>query len=565
MINIESVTKIYPNPQNVRSTVALRGCDLIINQGDFVSIIGPSGAGKSTLMRLIGGLELPTSGKVNVLGQDIDLMNNKQRCEFRKNNIGFINQLPQFNLFPDLTVIRNLMVPNILSGVSFEEAKKIAIETLEELEIKNLSSKRTGFLSMGEAMRVSLCMALVRTPKMLLADEPTGQLDYHNSRILLDLLKKINEEYKTTIVVVSHDPVYFSVVSKSFLIFNGRLGGIFTKKDLIDLEKESPREEFISHIDSHSYIFLPSQVRTFLALKDKVKYVIDRSTNEVFIENPDSKVQVKSEKKISKLPETPIFLQERVDKSTSPIIETKDLTKYYQFPKELIFQSVNLRVYPRELIFLVGPSGVGKTTFLNIVSGIDLDFSGSVKVLGKNFCHSNLSNIEKLRSHSLYYSSQYINLYPSKTLTQNIVLFSSKKEFQRKRGIYDLEFLLNYLSLADIQHQPVETYSQGERKRASILLGLLSEPKLMLLDEPTANLDELNKRKVMKLIAEYVMSSNTTAIIVTHDLLSIVPNSTIIEFRDKNISKRKIITPEIYKKLKDSYLDKKIEKITNII
>ncbi|MHA1305087.1 MAG: ATP-binding cassette domain-containing protein, partial [Candidatus Heimdallarchaeaceae archaeon] len=413
-------------------------------------------------------------------------------------------------------------------------------------------------------MRVSLCMALVRTPKMLLADEPTGQLDYYNSRILLDLLKKINEEYKTTIVVVSHDPVYFSVVSKSFLIFNGRLGGIFTKQDFIDLEKESPKEEFISHIDSHSYIFLPSQVRNFLALKNKVKYVIDQSTNKVFIKNPDPEAQVKSENKISILPETPIFLQERVDKSTSPIIETKDLTKYYQFPKEeMIFQSINLRVYPRELVFLVGPSGVGKTTFLNILSGIDLDFSGSVKILGENLCYSNLSYIEKLRSHSLYYSSQYVNLYPSKTLAQNIALFSPKREFPRKKGIY--VNLLNYLSLADIQHQSVETYSQGERKRASILLGLLLEPKLLLLDEPTANLDELNKRKVMKLITEYVMNFNTTAIIVTHDLLSIVPNSTIIEFRDKTITKRKIITPEIYKKLKKSYLDKKIEKITNII
>ncbi len=559
MINLEAITKIYPKPELGRSIVALGGCDLDIKSGSFVSIIGPSGAGKSTLMRIISGLEQPTSGKVNVLSHDVDLMSKKELYDFRLQNIGFLNQIPHYNLFPELTVERNLMVPTRLLGKSLEESKKQVDEILEQMEIKHLALRKAKLLSMGESMRVSLAISLTNSPSILLADEPTGQLDKKNTKIILDLLKKINQEEKTTIVVVSHDPNYFSVVSESFLIFNGRLGAIYTQENFPeeseDKDKPVASETFVSHIDSYSYLFLPNQIKELLSLNKKVKFIVNHESKKIYLENPESPESFAG-KEISQHVKIPQYQPRKRDKKETSILECTDLTKFYYSPrKELILQNLNLQIYPGELVFLIGPSGTGKTTLLNLVSGIDRDFIGSIRILGEEILSSNFTAIDKLRSHSVYYSSQYINLYPSMTLIENINYFTVNKK--SKQSFYDTNHLLQYLSLDDIKNQLVENYSQGEKKRATMLLGLVLSPRIMLIDEPTANLDELNKRKIISLFVEYVMGTNASVLAVTHDLLSVIPNSRILEIEDNKIGKDMIATTEFCNKLKEQYLSKK--------
>ncbi|NHK32225.1 MAG: ATP-binding cassette domain-containing protein [Asgard group archaeon] len=559
MITLEAVTKIYQNPKLGRSIVALGGCDLDIKTGDFVSIIGPSGAGKSTLMRIISGLEKPTSGKVVVSEQEIDLLPKKELYNFRRKKLGIINQIPLYNLFPDLTVERNLIVPARLIGKSLEEAKIQAVEILEKLEITDLAFKQAKILSMGESMRVSLAVGLINSPTIILADEPTGQLDKENTKLLLNLLKKINEEDGKTIVVVSHDPIYFSYVSESFLIYNGRLGAQYTQEDLLESSDEDQIpaiETHVSHIDSFSYLFLPSQIKDYLTLNKKVKFIINHETEKVYLENPEKDIKVKKES--LKQVEIPIFQPRKRSKSDLPVIDCKNLTKYYYYPKkELILNDLQFQLYPGELVFLIGPSGTGKTTLLNLLSGIDLDFSGSLTVLGEVVDSTNRIRIDLLRSSSLFFSSQYINLYPSMSLLENIDFFKNR-EPNNSFSFNSLNFLLSYLSLDDIKNQLVENYSEGEKKRASILLGLTLEPQLLLVDEPTANLDEINKRKVMKLLADYVMNTNASVLAVTHDLLSIIPNSRLLEIENNAISKDIIVTTNFYSKVKDLYLSKKM-------
>ncbi|MHA1880341.1 MAG: ATP-binding cassette domain-containing protein, partial [Candidatus Heimdallarchaeota archaeon] len=390
MIKLEAITKIYPNPKLGRSIVALSGCDLAVEESSFVSIIGPSGAGKSTLLRILSGLEQPTSGKVNVLSQDIDLLTPKKLYQFRLQNIGFLNQMPHYNLFPELSVEQNLLIPLRLLGESRETGKKVVEDALERMEIKHLSQHRAKQLSMGESMRVSLAVALITNPPILLADEPTGQLDKKNTQVILELLKAINQQEGTTILVVSHDPVYFSVVSESFLIFNGRLGAVYTQEDLNEhlLEGEQEKENltkeiFVSHIDSFSYLFLPNRIKELLALDKKVKFVIDYEIKKVFLENPQGSEAFKEV-------EHPQFIKisgfhpKKHKKGVTPILACKNLQKWYHSPNDqLILDGINLQLLPNELVFLIGPSGSGKTTFLNILSGMDLDFNGSLELFGK--------------------------------------------------------------------------------------------------------------------------------------------------------------------------------------
>jgi len=564
MIKLEAITKIYPNPKLGRSIVALSGCDLAVEESSFVSIIGPSGAGKSTLLRILSGLEQPTSGKVNVLSQDIDLLTPKKLYQFRLQNIGFLNQMPHYNLFPELSVEQNLLIPLRLLGESRETGKKVVEDALERMEIKHLSQHRAKQLSMGESMRVSLAVALITNPPILLADEPTGQLDKKNTQIILELLKAINQQEGTTILVVSHDPVYFSVVSESFLIFNGRLGAVYTQEDLNEhlLEGEQEKENltkeiFVSHIDSFSYLFLPNRIKELLALDKKVKFVIDYEIKKVFLENPQGSEAFKEV-------EHPQFIKisgfhpKKHKKGVTPILACKNLQKWYHSPNDqLILDGINLQLLPSELVFLIGPSGSGKTTFLNILSGMDLDFNGSLELFGKAISSSNQSLVEKVRAQKMYYLSQYVNLYPSMTLDENLNYFLNVHKTQKERAFYEKDFLLHFLTLDEITDQDVAKFSLGERKRASFLLGLLQVPEILLLDEPTANLDEMNKHKVMSLLVDYIMGTGASAIVVTHDLLSLIPNSRVIMLENGKIARERIATKEFCTKIKDQFLSKK--------
>ena len=564
MIKLEAITKIYPNPKLGRSIVALSGCDLAVEESSFVSIIGPSGAGKSTLLRILSGLEQPTSGKVNVLSQDIDLLTPKKLYQFRLQNIGFLNQMPHYNLFPELSVEQNLLIPLRLLGESREKGKKVVEDALERMEIKHLSQHRAKQLSMGESMRVSLAVALITNPPILLADEPTGQLDKKNTQVILELLKAINQQEGTTILVVSHDPVYFSVVSESFLIFNGRLGAVYTQEDLNEhllegeQEKENQTKEiFVSHIDSFSYLFLPNRIKELLALDKKVKFVIDYEIKKVFLENPQGSEAFKEV-------EHPQFIKisgfhpKKHKKGVTPILACKNLQKWYHSPNDqLILDGINLQLLPSELVFLIGPSGSGKTTFLNILSGMDLDFNGSLELFGKAISSSNQSLVEKVRAQKMYYLSQYVNLYPSMTLDENLNYFLNVHKTQKERAFYEKDFLLHFLTLDEITDQDVAKFSLGERKRASFLLGLLQAPEILLLDEPTANLDEMNKHKVMSLLVDYIMGTGASAIVVTHDLLSLIPNSRVIMLENGKIARERIATKEFCTKIKDQFLSKK--------
>ncbi|MEA2070092.1 MAG: ATP-binding cassette domain-containing protein [Asgard group archaeon] len=180
----------------------------------------------------------------------------------------------------------------------------------------------------------------------------------------------------------------------------------------------------------------------------------------------------------------------------------------------------------------------------------------SVSKLGEEITRSNNNTIEKLRTTSVYFSSQYINLYPTMSLQENIEYFSGGK-LKQEDTVFEREYLLQYLKLDDIKNNLVESYSQGERKRASILLGLLLSPKLLLIDEPIAYLDELNQVKVISLLADYVMSTQSSVVLVSHDLLTILPNSRVLEIKNNKIVNDIIATKDYCEDLKEQFLSKK--------
>ena len=219
MIRVENLRKIYR--LGSVDVPALRGVNLNVKQGEFVSIVGPSGCGKSTLLYVIGGLTGPTSGRVLLDGVDLGDLKEGQRTELRKQKIGFIFQ--RFNLLPTLTAFGNIaLASNIagkLNGISRPEMNAV----VQLLGLEDRLKHRPGELSGGEQQRVAIARAVVNRPKILLADEPTGNLDTQNSELVLNMLRELNHKFGQTILMITHNP---EVATYSDRIVNMRDGHV---------------------------------------------------------------------------------------------------------------------------------------------------------------------------------------------------------------------------------------------------------------------------------------------------------------------------------------------------
>ena len=202
ILQTENLVKNYKIGQT--EVPVLRGLSLAIDEGEFVAIMGPSGCGKSTLLHLLGGLLSPTSGKIIVDGEDLAKVSDAQRTDIRRRKIGFVFQ--RFNLFPTLTAEGNLkLAERIHSGNGSKNADRRR-EVLRLLKLENKMNHKPLELSGGEQQRVALARAVVNNPAIILADEPTGNLDTENSEIVLDMFRELNRKFKQTIIMITHNP-----------------------------------------------------------------------------------------------------------------------------------------------------------------------------------------------------------------------------------------------------------------------------------------------------------------------------------------------------------------------
>ena len=202
LVSIRNVTKTYQRgPEKVQ---VLHGIDLDIPHGDFVALMGPSGSGKTTLLNLIGGLDTPTGGEIEIEGQRIDRMNDGQLAHWRSSHVGFVFQF--YNLMPTLTAQKNVELPLLLTRLSAAQRRQNAAIALELVGLKDRGKHRPNELSGGQQQRVAIARAIVSDPTLLICDEPTGDLARASAEEILGLLQELNRTHGKTIVMVTHDP-----------------------------------------------------------------------------------------------------------------------------------------------------------------------------------------------------------------------------------------------------------------------------------------------------------------------------------------------------------------------
>lgn len=219
IISIQNLRKVYE--ANGNSVEALRGVTLQIQPREFTAIAGPSGSGKSTLLNLLGGLDRPTSGGILFGDQDISKFSNSRLCDLRLRHIGFIFQ--SYNLIPILTVAENVEYVMLLQGVDPVTRKKKALEILEDVGLLGLEDRWPSKLSGGQQQRVAVARAIVSAPDLVLADEPTANLDSKTAGALLDLMASLNEKRKITFVFSSHDPLVLSRAHRVVHLHDGQI------------------------------------------------------------------------------------------------------------------------------------------------------------------------------------------------------------------------------------------------------------------------------------------------------------------------------------------------------
>jgi len=261
LVLCDNLVKIYKVAD--LEVVALQGLDLEVMPGEMMAIVGVSGSGKSTLLNILGGLDVPSAGRCIVDGNDLTRLNEAQRIRYRRFVVGHIWQQSGRNLLPELSIAENVALPQILGGVNPAERTRRSHDLLEHIGLAHMAKKRPDQISGGEQQRVAIAVALANQPKLLLADEPTGELDSVTAGEIFALMRTLNRDLGLTIITVTHDAALAAVVDRTIAIRDGRTSTETVRREApLEVEAHTPAASAI--------IGLPSETHRESVLIDRV-------------------------------------------------------------------------------------------------------------------------------------------------------------------------------------------------------------------------------------------------------------------------------------------------------
>lgn len=284
-IECSELFKIYKAAE--LEVVALRGLELTVGGGEIIAIVGASGSGKSTLLNILAGYDAPSAGTVRVGNYDLLQMTNREVVEYRRHEVGFIWQETSRNLFPYLSALENVELPMVISGAPGPERRQRAQELLDVVGLAHRADHKPAQLSGGEQQRVAIAVGLSNQPPLLLADEPTGELDDETGEEVLELLNTVNTDIGTTVIIVTHDPAIATSVGRAIAIKDGKTSTETTRE--VSFERKlggdaSDTEEFLL-IDSAGSVQIPREILDELNIGRRVR--VDMKDGKVTLESGD--------------------------------------------------------------------------------------------------------------------------------------------------------------------------------------------------------------------------------------------------------------------------------------
>jgi peptide/nickel transport system ATP-binding protein len=496
--------------------VALQGLDLEVARGEMMALVGPSGSGKSTLLNVVGGLDTPSAGEIHVGGHDLLNMDDSQRVGYKRDVVGFVWQQPARNLLSYLTAQENVELPLMLAKYSAKERRDRAMNLLELLGLEGRANFRPDRLSGGEQQLVALAVALSNNPSLLLADEPTGQLDSESAARVFDALREINQTYQTSVIVVTHDPQVAARVDRVVGIRDGRTSTEI-RRERNQADGTLLEEEWVI-LDRTGRLQIPQVYVETLVMHGRVKVRLESNHISVW-PAPDEIAEVK----VWRPDKSYQLVDEQVDfkpiEERPPAVETHGLWRTFQVGVEQIdaVRDVSITVPSGVLAVIRGRSGAGKTTLLNLIGGIDKPTKGKIQVAGKEL--ENLSSREKvaLRRTEIGYVFQTFGLLPFLSAMENVeapmrlLLMPGSERTARAQEV------LSWVGLTGRANHRTFELSGGEQQRVAISRSMANRPSLILADEPTGQLDTVTGSNIIALLKALVHQTGTTVIVASHD------------------------------------------------
>jgi putative ABC transport system ATP-binding protein len=272
LIVCDNLVKIYKVAD--LEVVALQGLDLVVESGEFIALVGASGSGKSTLLNVLGGLDVPSAGRAMVAGYQLAELGPREQTRYLRQVIGFIWQQTGRNLLPYLTAVENVALPMAFDGVPDDVRRLRALDLLDKVGLADRADHRPDRLSGGEQQRVAIAVALANEPEVLLADEPTGELDSATAADIFELLRRLNRETRVTIVVATHDPLVSGQVSRTVAIRDGRVSSEVLRHRASEEEEHHVETEY-AVLDRVGRLQLPRDYVETLGLERRVRLELE--------------------------------------------------------------------------------------------------------------------------------------------------------------------------------------------------------------------------------------------------------------------------------------------------
>ena len=479
---------------------ALQGTTFAAQEREIVCVLGPSGAGKSTMLRVIAGLETPSAGVVNVIGQDIGRLSDRARARLRHTEIGFLGQHPESVLPPDLRIADAVGLPLALRGATPEAERTRARALLGAAGLEQRLDALPSELSGGERQRVALCAALAHRPKVLLADEPTGELDAAAADAVRGLIAELARADGATVIMVSHDPESATIADRAVHIRDGRI-------------VEDHRN------GSHAFLVAPGGwlqlPRTMLAQAGIGERVSARVVPGGLIVTPaDGDPGA---------PTAPAPMRDRAPlgrgRWEAARVELRDVsrTRGRGAAKRSVLSDLTLAFAPGRMTVVTGRSGSGKTTLLRLLGGLDSPDDGQVLIDDRRLDQGDAEARAALRRERIGYLPQQPSPVGFLSAHENVVLSLRLRGWDADGAGERAAIVLAHVGLADRARQRVERLSAGEGQRVALARALASARGLLIVDEPTSRLDEANAGAVAEMLAAAAAEDGQTVVCATHD------------------------------------------------
>jgi ABC-type lipoprotein export system ATPase subunit len=496
--------------------VALQGLDLDVARSEVMALIGPSGSGKSTLLNIIGGLDTPSAGAVRVGGLDLLKMERSQQERYKRKFVGFLWQQPGRNLLPYLSALENVEVPMLLNGQNRRDRRHRATQLLEMVDLADRAHFWPDRLSGGEQQRVALAVALANNPPLLLADEPTGQIDSKSSSQVFDALHRVREAYGTTIIVVTHDPLLAERVDRVVTIRDGRTSTEIRRRDTNG--QAVPDEEWVI-LDQSDRLQLPKPVVQTLNLRDRVKVSLEPDHVSVWPKDSERGAAVATSQSQGHLERSTVTDGWFPVRQTAAVVVAEGLSRAFESGAEKVWalRDVSLSIPAGSLSVVIGPSGSGKTTLLNLIASLDEPTAGTVSIGGRSLTSMSSRDKIELRRQEISFVHQTIGLLPFLSVEENVgIPLRLLRVLNDERRVRVSE-VLRLVGLADRAKHRAYELSGGEQQRVAIARALVRRPSLILADEPTGQLDSRTGADIIALFREIVEETGVTVLIASHD------------------------------------------------